>query len=57
MTDQNAPGADDQQEPEVVPNRRERRGHGKKNAGVQKAHGVPHQSNFVGKRVFRRTGG
>ncbi|MBW4722252.1 hypothetical protein [Saccharothrix obliqua] len=43
--------------PAVVPNRRERRGHGGKHQGVDKTPGRPHQANFVGRRVFRRTGG
>jgi hypothetical protein len=59
MTDQdNAP---EQQEPEadeaVKPNRRERRGNAQKNKGVNVVPGRPNQANFVGRRVFRRTGG
>ncbi|MBB5959972.1 hypothetical protein FHS29_006594 [Saccharothrix tamanrassetensis] len=55
-TGQSAP---EQLEPEenVLPNRRERRGHGGKNSGVSKNPGRPHQADFVGRRVFRRTGG
>ncbi|RKT53365.1 hypothetical protein [Saccharothrix australiensis] len=59
INQQNVPGDDEQPEPEqrVVQNRRERRGHAKKNAGVNVIPGRPHQANFVGRRVFRRTGG
>ncbi len=59
----NVPG-DEQPEAEqveaeqpVAQNRRERRGHAQKNGGVSKVPGRPHQANFVGRRVFRRTGG
>ncbi|MEU4802448.1 hypothetical protein [Actinosynnema sp. NPDC023587] len=46
-------------EPEqpVAQNRRERRGHAQKNDGVNKVPGRPQQTNFVGRRVFRRTSG
>jgi len=60
MTDRkNVPGDDELPEPEagVVPNRRDRRGHARKNGGVHVTPGRPHQADFVGRRVFRRTGG
>ncbi|NUT52226.1 MAG: hypothetical protein HOV94_33765 [Saccharothrix sp.] len=52
-------GADGEQEQpeEARPNRAARRGHAAKNQGVQKIPGRPHQNTFVGRRVFRRTGG
>ncbi|GAA0243866.1 hypothetical protein GCM10010492_48900 [Saccharothrix mutabilis subsp. mutabilis] len=60
MIDRNdvpAEGEQPEQEPEHVPNRRERRGHAQKNAGVNKIPGRPQQANFVGRRLFRRNGG
>lgn len=42
---------------EVVPNRRERRGGKQPRSGAVPAHGRPQQADFVGKRMFRRSGG
>ncbi|MEU6155473.1 hypothetical protein ABZ816_36370 [Actinosynnema sp. NPDC047251] len=41
----------------VAQNRAARRGRADKNGGVNKVPGRPHQASFVGRRVFRRTGG
>ncbi|MFI9006250.1 hypothetical protein ACIGNX_03320 [Actinosynnema sp. NPDC053489] len=62
MTTEDVPPADgdepDQPEQPAVPlNRAARRGHARKNGGVDKAPGRPHQNTFVGRRVFRRTSG
>ena len=54
----------DAEQPEQQPeeaaaplNRAARRGHANKNDSVNKVPGRPHQNTFVGRRVFRRTGG
>ncbi|WP_367130825.1 hypothetical protein [Saccharothrix sp. HUAS TT1] len=59
MTTQDIPQGDDaeQEQPAAPLNRAARRGHADKNDGVNKAPGRPHQNTFVGRRVFRRTGG
>ena len=49
--------AEQEQEPAVVPNRRERRGHAQKNSGVNATQGRPLQNGFAGRRVFRRKAG
>ncbi|GAA3458946.1 hypothetical protein ACFFSW_09825 [Saccharothrix longispora] len=49
--------AEQEQEPAVVPNRRERRGHAQKTSGVNATQGRPVQSGFAGRRVFRRKAG
>ncbi|GAA1310825.1 hypothetical protein [Saccharothrix xinjiangensis] len=49
--------AEREDEPSVVPNRRERRGHAQKTNTVQQASGRPNQNNFGGRRVFRRKAG
>ncbi|ACU35404.1 hypothetical protein [Actinosynnema mirum] len=43
--------------PQVVPNRRERRGGKQPRAGSVPGQGRPNQADFVGKRLFRRSGG
>ncbi|MEV0681560.1 hypothetical protein AB0I60_34065 [Actinosynnema sp. NPDC050436] len=57
-SDAEQPGSEpSEQEQPVVQNRAARRGHARKNEGVAKVPGRPHQASFVGRRVFRRTGG
>jgi hypothetical protein len=56
---QDVPQDDDgeQEQPAAPLNRAARRGHADKNDGVNKVPGRPQQNTFVGRRVFRRTGG
>ncbi|MEU4741823.1 hypothetical protein AB0G02_15340 [Actinosynnema sp. NPDC023658] len=58
-TPQDTPEGDagEQEQPAAPLNRAARRGHADKNDGVNKVPGRPQQNTFVGRRVFRRTGG
>ncbi|QFZ17504.1 hypothetical protein [Saccharothrix syringae] len=52
-----ADDGDRAEQPTVVPNRRERRGHGQKGGAVNQVPGKAHQNTFAGRRVFRRKAG
>lgn len=45
------------EQPTVVPNRRERRGHAQKASAVHQVPGRAQHNTFAGRRVFRRKAG